>query len=176
MFYIACNIKKVITGGVILNEPKDLQNLDSSYNNFELYDHLTVCSNQLQATTHVLQTADGWTPFSIRKGIQPRVWLSAPVELDSNNRPVKYIDLIINSATLHNDVNLISSEHGFQIKINDTIVMEAGNHDGNNLEIVKLDLSPIGLAQIKGDVNGLLIGGMTMSRNATSGANLFIRI
>lgn len=155
---------------------KSLENLDSTYNTYDIYDCLTVCSNQLINTVHVLQTSFGWIPFSIRKGESPRVWLSAPVEFDSNNNPIKFIDLIVNSVPLNDKVHLINSKYGFQIKIDDVILMEAGNHDGDNLEIIKIDLSPIGLTQLKGDIKGLTVGGMTMSRSGTRGASSFLSI
>ncbi|EOW0835810.1 hypothetical protein ACWONU_000441 [Vibrio parahaemolyticus] len=157
-----------------MNKSKLLQELDYSYNDHELYDCLTVCSNQLIETVNILKTSAGWVPLTIRKGDSPRVWLSAPVELDVNNNPIKYLDLIVNSEVKHDGVSFINSVHGFQIKIHNTVVVEAGNHDGKNLEIIKMDLTPIGLSHIKGDIHGLSVGGMKMSRSGVKGSDTFI--
>jgi len=157
-----------------LNNIKSLEDIDCSYKDYDLYNCLTVCSNQLVDTTNVLKLSSGWVPFSIRKGESPRVWLSAPVEFDSNNNPIKFLDLIVNSEIKHEAVSFVNSVHGFQVIINNIVVIEAGNHNGIDLEIVKIDLSPIGLPQVIGDIKGLKIGGMTMSRSGVKNSNTFI--
>ena len=159
-----------------LNKSRMLQELDYSYNDHELYGCLTVCSNQLIETVNIFKTSAGWVPLSIRKGNSPRVWLSAPAELDANNKPIKYLDLIVNSEVKHDGVSFINSEHGFQIKIHNTVVVEAGNHDGKNLEIIKMDFKPIGLSFVKGDIHGLSVGGMKMSRSGVKGSDTFISL
>jgi hypothetical protein len=69
----------------------------------------------------------------------------------------------------------MNSKHGFKIIIDNIVVIEAGNHDKGNLEIIKMDLSPIGLP-IEGDIHGLKVGGMTMSRSGVRKSNTFIGI
>ena len=156
-----------------MNESKGLEGLDCSYETHELYDCLTVCSNQLIKTTHIFKASSDWVPLSIRKGKIPRVWLSAPIEFDAKNKPTKYLDLIVNSDVKHNAVQFVNSIYGFKITIDNTVVVEAGNHDGKNLEIIKMDLRPIGLT-IQGDMFGLKVGGMTMSRSGVKKADTFI--
>lgn len=149
-----------------------MKNLDHSYDDYELYDCLTVCSNQLIETTNILKSSE-WIPLSIRKGLIPRVWLSMAVDFDSQGKPTKYLDLIVNSEIKDSRVYFIDSIHGFQIKIEDNIVVEAGNHDGENIEIIKMDLRAIGL-NVTGDVHGLYLGGTTMSRNRSKNSDTFI--
>lgn len=156
-----------------MNLNKTLEELESSYEAFDLYDCLIVCSNQLIETNNILQSSSGWIPLSVRKGCKPRVWLSAPVEFDEERNPIKYLDLIVNSEVKHQSVDFAVTEHGFKITINNRTVVEAGNHFDGNLEIVKLDLNPIGL-DIHGDVQGLVVGGMTMSRSSARRSNTFI--
>jgi len=158
-----------------MNAGKELEELDQSYEAYELYDSLTVCSNQLIETTHILKASSNWVPLSIRKGETPRVWLSAPIAWDSANNPTQYIDLIVNSDVKHNAVQFMSSTHGFKIIIDNTVVVEAGNHDGGCLEVIKIDLRPIGLT-ILGDILGLKVGGITMSRSGVKKAETFIGI
>lgn len=149
-----------------------MENLDHSYNNYELYDCLTICSNQLIGTTNILKSS-AWIPLSIRKGLRPRVWLSMAIDFDSQGKPTKCLDLIVNSEVKNSRVHFINSIHGFQIKIEGNIVVEAGNHDGKNIEIIEMDLSSIGL-DVKGDVHGLYLGGTTMSRNRSKNSDTFI--
>jgi hypothetical protein len=158
-----------------MNESKELKDLDHSYEVYELYDCLTVCSNQLIETNNILKSSSNWVPLSIRKGETPRVWLSALIEHSSENNSPKYLDLIINSVVKHTAVQFMNSKHGFKIIIDNTVVIEAGNHGKGNLEIIKMDLSPIGLA-IEGDIHGLKVGGMTMSRSGVRKSNTFIGI
>jgi hypothetical protein len=158
-----------------MNESKGLEGIDHSYESYELYDSLTVCSNQLIETTNILKSSSDWVPLSIRKGETPRVWLSALIAHGSENNSPKYIDLIINSVVKHNAVQFMNSIHGFKIIIDNTVVIEAGNHNKGNLEIIKMDLRPIGLT-IEGDIHGLKVGGMTMSRSGVRKSNTFIGI
>jgi hypothetical protein len=158
-----------------MNKSKELKDIDHSYESYELYDSLTVCSNQLIETNNILKSSSDWIPLSIRKGETPRVWLSALSEDSFDNEPTKYIDLIVNSEVKHNAVQFMNSKHGFKIIIDNIVVVEAGNHDEGNLEIIKMDLSPIGLA-IEGDIHGLKVGGMTMSRSGVRKSNTFIGI
>jgi hypothetical protein len=158
-----------------MNENTELKGLDHSYEAYDLYDTLTVCSNQLIETTHILKSSLDWVPLSIRKGQNPRVWLSAVISDGPDNQPTKYLDLIVNSEVKHNAVQFMNSKHGFKIIIDNIVVIEAGNHDKGNLEIIKMDLSPIGLA-IEGDIHGLKVGGMTMSRSGVRKSNTFIGI
>lgn len=155
-----------------MNEIELLATQDRSYNDYELYDCLTVCSNQLIATNNILKLSE-WIPLSIRKGLQPRVWLTAAVEYDEQGNPTKFLDLIVNSEVRNSKVDLIDSVHGFQIKIDGNIVIEAGNHDGKNLEIIKMDLTIMNL-NVKGDVHGLNVGTTTMSRNQSKNSDTFI--
>lgn len=152
-----------------------MENIDRSYEDYETYDCLTVCSNQLINTTNILVTQSGWIPLSIRKGKCPRVWLSAPLIHDSQGNPTEIIELIVNSEIRNSRVEFVNTIHGFQIKIGEHIVVEAGNHDGKNIEIIEMDLSAIGL-NIKGDVNGLHVGGMTMSRNRSKNSTTFLQV
>lgn len=152
-----------------------MENIDRSYENYEIYDCLTVCSNQLINTTNILETSSGWIPLSIRKGACPRVWLSAPVSFDSENNPTKVIELIVNSEIKDSRVDFVSTEYGFQIKIDEHIIVEAGNHDGESMEITKIDMTILGL-NIKGDVHGLNVGSMTMSRNRSKNSNTFLKV
>ena len=152
-----------------------MKNLDRSYENYEIYDCLTVCSNQLINTTNILETSSGWIPLAIRKGKCPRVWLSAPITFDSENNPIEIIELIVNSELKNNRIEFVNTEYGFQIKIDENIIVEAGNHDGNNIEITKIDLSTFGL-NIKGDIDGLYVGSMTMSRNRSKNSDTFLKV
>lgn len=155
-----------------MNEIELLATQDRSYNDYELYDCLTVCSNQLIATNNILKLSE-WVPLSIRKGLHPRVWLTEAVEYDAQGRPTKFSDLIVNSEVRNSKVDLIDSVHGFQIKIDGDIVIEAGNHDGKNLEIIKMDLTIMNL-NVKGDVHGLYVETTTMSRNRSKNSDTFI--
>jgi hypothetical protein len=158
-----------------MNENTELKGLDHSYEAYDLYDTLTVCSNQLIETTHILKSSSDWVPLSIRKGQNPRVWLSAVISRGPDNQPTKYLDLIVNSEVKHKAVQFMNSKHGFKIIIENIVVIEAGNHNKGNLEIIKMDLSPIGLP-IEGDIHGLKVGGMTMSRSGVRKSNTFIGI
>ncbi|WP_201509336.1 hypothetical protein [Psychrobacter alimentarius] len=152
-----------------------MKNLDRSYENYEIYDCLTVCSNQLINTTNILETSSGWIPLAIRKGKCPRVWLSAPITFDSENNPTEIIELIVNSELKNNRIEFVNTEYGFQIKIDGNIIVEAGNHDRESIEITKMDLTILGLS-IKGDVHGLYVGGTTMSRNRSKNSSTFLKV
>lgn len=159
--------------------PSGFEILSKDYENEALYDELIVCSNILINTKHIMVTNDGWCPLVVRKGKSPMVWLSyrEAVTSQDNTQPVKYnyIELINKSNSLHPQVSVVSTTHGFQIKIDDTILAEAGNHNDGKLEIFTLDMRPLGL-NIYGDHQSINIGNNSMSRSSSSNGNAMFGI
>nr|WP_240493006.1 hypothetical protein [Vibrio parahaemolyticus] len=151
-----------------------LDHLNHDYDNAELYRELVVCSNTLVNTKHILSADSGWHPLVIRKGIKPRVWLSIKIQENSDaSKDSGYLELISDSQVKHSAVELTSTKYGFQITINDQIIVEAGNHTDEALEVIKLDLRPLGL-NIYGDHTSLSVGNNSMSRNTSvNGHSMF---
>lgn len=149
------------------DEARKLELLNHDYDTVDLYKELVVCSNTLVNTTHILSTDSGWHPLVIRKGIEPRVWLSIKVQESSDtSKDSRYLELISNSEVKHSSAELTSTKYGFQIVINGQVIVEAGNHTDESLEVVKLDLRPLGL-NIYGDHTSLNVGNNSMSRNTS---------
>lgn len=155
------------------NEMKNLAHLNHDYTNAEIYKELVVCSNMLIDTKHIISTSSGWYPLVIRKGIKPRVWLSVkttPKEYDESKNNEEIIELIADSQIKHSAVEFSNTKYGFQISINNQIIVEAGNHTPDSLEIIKLDFRPLGM-NIYGDHTSLSLGNNSMSRNTSVGGN-----
>jgi hypothetical protein len=154
------------------NERKHLDQLNQDYNTADLYKELIVCSNTLIDTKHILSDDSGWHPLVIRKGLKPRVWLSIKFQenTDTPQEEDEFIELIADSQEMYADAKLTNTEYGFQIVINNQIIVEAGNHNPESLEVIKLDLRPFGM-NIYGDHLSLSVGNNTMSRNTSSGGH-----
>lgn len=154
------------------NERKHLDQLNKDYNTADLYKELIVCSNTLIDTKHILSDDSGWHPLVIRKGLKPRIWLSiqAQENTDASQEEDEFIELIADSQLMYADAELTNTEYGFQVVVNNQIVVEAGNHKPDSLEVIKLDLRPFGM-NIYGDHLSLSVGNNTMSRNTSSGGH-----
>jgi hypothetical protein len=151
----------------------NIENKPHGYEDLEVYNELTVCSNLLINTSHIFQSKTGWHPLVIRKGEVPRVWLSAQVITD-NGSP-KTIELIADSKPLNNEFHIDKSEHGFQIKYQNKVIVKAGNHVDSRLEVINLDFRPIGL-NIFGDNNSLSLGSNKMSQNTSKNGQVMFGI
>lgn len=147
----------------------NLVELDASYENVEQYDQLTICSNLLINTSHILQDSEGWSPFVLRKGNKPRVWLSAQIQDSEGNK--SKVQLITDSKVVFDRITLDISEFGFEIKLDNQIIARAGNHTEKSLEVIYIDFRPLGL-DVHGENESLTMGGMTMSRNTSKNANV----
>lgn len=145
----------------------------TDYDSAPLYNELVVCSNTLINTKHIFQTDSGWSPLVIRRGTVPRVWLSVKVNEQAGTS--SFIDLIVDSKVINSSVKLNCTKYGFQILIDNQLIAEAGNHTSETLEVVELDLRPLGL-NIYGDHKSLNIGNNSMSRNTSSNANAMFGI
>lgn len=157
------------------NKAQNLERINHDYKNADIYKELIVCSNTLIDTKHILSTNDGWHPLVIRKGIEPKVWLSVrvqdqPQEDNESKKDDEFIELISDSTVRHPAVVFSNSEYGFQVLINNQIVVEAGNHKDDSIEVIKLDLRPLGM-NIYGDHLSLNLGNNSMSRNTSAGGN-----
>ena len=141
------------------------------FKEFEIYKDLTICSNLLINTNHIFGGSDDWYPLVIRKGDTPKVWLSAK---DQNQ---KIIQLVENSekTTQIDEFDFKLSTYGFRVTYRNVIIVEAGNHTNESLEVIKLDLRPLGL-NIFGDNKSMSIGDNTMSRNTSSNGNVMFGI
>lgn len=152
-----------------LVELKSINEINHEYDTVEQYGKITICSNLLINTSHIISSKDDWHPLVIRKGKEPRVWLSVrQLTQDDSNQSDKYqyIELIVDSVHVHPRASIISNSNGFQIKIDDHVIVEAGNHFEDSIEIYKLDLRPLGL-NVHGDHTLLSIGNNQMSRNTS---------
>ena len=149
---------------------KKLDELDSSYNEKDIYAELFLCSNRLLNTKHMFITSDEWSPIVVRKSGQennmPSVWLSTKIESEGD---VHYVELVKNNKQVFfgNNFEFEVTENGFYISIESTVICEAGDVQEKSIEIFKLDLRPLGL-NIFGEHNILTIGGNQMSRNTVS--------
>ena len=150
----------------------NLDQINRDFDTAENYEELIVCSNALINTQHIFSTNDGWYPLVVRKGQAPRVWLSVRVLDTSNeeNKVEKFIELIVDSQVKNDSVGFTSTQYGFQITVNNQVIAEAGNHDSNSLEIIKLDLRPLAM-NIFGDHTSLNIGNNVMARNTSIGSH-----
>ncbi len=154
-------------------EIKSLAHLNHDYTTAEIYKELVVCSNTLIDTTHIISASSGWNPLVIRKGIKPRVWLSVkiiPKEDEESKNNEEIIELIADSQVKHSAVDFSNTKYGFQISINNQIIVEAGNHTPDSLEIITLDFRPLGM-NIYGDHTSLSLGNNSMSRNTSVGGH-----
>jgi hypothetical protein len=155
------------------------EQLSNDYENEDLYQELIVCSNILINTKHIMATNEGWHPLVVRKGESPMVWLSyrelVPSEDNTQSPIYSYIQLINNSNPLHPQVSIESTTDGFQIKVGDTILAEAGNHRDGELEIYALDMRPLGL-NIYGDHRSINIGSNSISRSTSSNSGTMFGI
>lgn len=147
----------------------NVENKTTGYEELDIYEKLTVCSNLLINTVHIFQNQNGWRPLVIRKGEVPRVWLSAQVEND-NELPTP-IELISDSVSLNDEFFIDKSEYGFQITYQNKVIVKAGNHMNSSLEIIDIDLRPIGI-NIYGDNNSLKMGGISMSQNTSKNSTV----
>ncbi|WP_228156167.1 hypothetical protein [Acinetobacter pittii] len=156
---------------------KKVEELDSSFNNFNTYKEVFVCSNRLINTKHILKSSEDWTPLVIRKSLdgKPIVWLS--VAIIEDNKIIGYIEIIQENRVVFDqrDLDFKVTELGFIIKIGSTTICEAGDVEENSIEIFKLDLRPLGL-NIHGDHNILNIGTNKMSRNTSSNSEAMFGI
>jgi hypothetical protein len=147
----------------------NIENKPHGYEDLEIYNELTVCSNLLINTVHIFQSGTGWNPLVIRKGKVPRVWLSAQ-EITDNGSP-KIIELIADSKSLNNEFHIDKSKHGFQIKYQNKVIVKAGNHVDSRLEVINIDFRSIGL-NIYGDNNSLSLGSNKMSQNTSKNSQV----
>lgn len=147
----------------------NVENKATGYEDLDIYEKLTICSNLLINTVHIFQNQTGWRPLVIRKGKIPRVWLSAMVKGNDNLHTV--IDLINDSEPSNDEFSIEKSKYGFQIKYQSKVLVKAGNHDNSSLEIIEIDLRPIGL-NIFGDHKSLSLGGNTMSQNTSKNGSV----
>ena len=156
---------------------KKLEELDSSFNNFNTYNEDVVGSNRLINTKHILKSSEGWTPLVIRKSLdgKPILWLSVAIVED--NKRTGYIEVVQENRVVFDrkDLDFKVTEFGFIIKIDSTTICEAGDVEENSIEIFKLDLRPLGL-NIYGDHNILNIGTNKMSRNTSSNSEAMFGI
>lgn len=161
-----------------MQELRKLDELDSSFIDFDIYGELFVCSNRLLKTSHIFKTTDGWSPLVVRKasdGSQlPAVWLS--VKIDRKDE-CGYIELVSGNTQkfFDNQFEFDVTKDGFYIAINSVVICEAGDVQEDSLEIFKLDLRPLGL-NIYGEHNKLLIGSNEMSRNTSNNAECMFGI
>lgn len=157
-------------------ESKNIENIDTSYQNFPIFHEVFMCSNRLINTKHIFQSQEGWAPLVIRRSRsnEPFIWLSTQVP--SENESI-YIELIRKNSVVfdQNRIELQVSSYGFCISLDSTVICEAGDLSESSIEIFKLDFRPLGL-NIYGDHTILNIGNNKMSRNTSSNSQAMFGI
>lgn len=142
--------------------------LSKTYKEADFYRELVFCSNNLINTNYIFSSDEDWHPLVICKGKRPRVWLSLrkSISVESQEK-FEYIDLIVDSELKDLSFSFINTIYGFQVKLAETIIIEAGNHKDDSLEVYKIDFRPLGL-NIYGDHSRLIVGNNEMSMNTTT--------
>lgn len=162
-------------------EHNSLMSLDKSYENQSEYDTVVFCSNIVKNTPYLIERSIPveeikvkWHPIVLRKGVKPRLWLSA---LTNQNGQTAYINLIKDSEPCHPEIGMENTEHGFQVTLKSTseVLVEAGDHSESSIEILTLNLRPIGL-NIYGDYKELKIGSNSFARGYIENANAYVGI
>lgn len=141
-----------------------MNDCNNDFDRFEIYQNLTICSNLLINTKHILVGGDDFYPIVIRKGETPRVWIKAIALAKDGHKQV--VELVNDSISTYSGVDVKSSKHGIKISFQEKEIIVGGNHNNDSLEIIKLDFRPIGM-NIYGDHHGLTIDGISMSGNTS---------
>lgn len=164
------------------SELNSLKNLSTSYEDQEQYNTVIFCSNIVKSTPFLIEReikknddTYSWRPLIIRKGDIPKVWLSTLVK--NRDGEDTFIDLVIESNSVHPEIIVESSVHGIRIslKASDETILELADHKPTRIEVIKLDLRPVSL-NIFGDHTELKIVNNSFSRGSISNSRAFIGI
>lgn len=142
-------------------------------NDFENYNELIFCSNYLRNYKSIIkQASNDFEPLIIKKGDdeKPLVFLRS-----YDNKKSESIDIINGSKSVVESVKFFQSLTGCFVGYNDITILEIVQNEDNIMEVISLDLRPIGL-NIFGDSTALNMGGNTMSRSSMSNVGSFIGI
>ncbi|MDN2483769.1 hypothetical protein [Vibrio agarivorans] len=142
-------------------------------NDFENYNELIFCSNYLRNYKSIIkQASNDFEPLIIKKGDdeKPLVFLRS-----YDNKKSESIDIINGSISVVESVKFFRSITGCFVGYNDITILEIVKNEDNIMEVISLDLRPIGL-NIFGDSTSLNMGGNTMSRSSMSNVGSFIGI
>lgn len=140
---------------------------------FENYNEIIICSNYLKNCKSIIkQDSNGFEPLMIKKGKdgKPLIFLQS-----YDNKKSETIDIINGNRSLVTSVIFEHSRTGCFVGYSDIIILEVVQNEKKIMEVIALDLRPIGF-NIFGDSTALNMGGNTISRSSTSNSGSFIGI
>lgn len=140
---------------------------------FENYDQIIFCSNYIKNYVSIIkQSINDFEPLMIKKDKdgKPLVFLY----YYDNNKKEK-IEIINGDRSLIHSVIFDRSETGCFISYNNITILEAVKNEQSIIEVITLDLRPIGL-NIFGDSTTLNMGGNSISRSSMSNIGTVIGI
>lgn len=140
---------------------------------FENYNELIFCSNYLRNYKSIIkQSSNGFEPLIIKQGDdgKPLVFLQS-----YDNKKSEPIDIINGNKSIIDSVIFNRSLTGCFVGYNDITILEIVQNENNIMEVITLDLRPVGL-NIFGSSTALNMGGNTMSRSSMSNVGAFIGI
>lgn len=140
---------------------------------FENYDEIIICSNYIKDYKSIIKQNDnGFEPLIIKKDSERRPLIFLKSYIDNKSET---IDIINGEKSLINSFTFESSTTGCIITHKNVAILEAVLNEKGIMEVITLDLRPIGL-NIFGDSTALNIGGNRISRSSMSGVGTLIGI
>lgn len=140
---------------------------------FENYDEIIICSNYIKDYKSIIKQNDnGFEPLIIKKDSERRPLIFLKSYIDDKSET---IEIINGEKSLINSFTFESSTTGCIIIHKNVVILEAVLNEKGVMEVITLDLRPIGL-NIFGDSTALNIGGNRISRSSMSGVGTLIGI
>ncbi|ARR44029.1 TPA: hypothetical protein I7241_17100 [Vibrio vulnificus] len=140
---------------------------------FENYNEIIICSNYIKNYESIIkQSNNGFEPLMIKKDNdgKPLIFLQS-----YDNKKSEPIDIINGNRSLVGSVIFEHSRTGCFVGYNDITILEVVQNEKNIMEVITLDLRPLGL-NLFGDSTALNMGGNTISRSSMSNIGSFIGI
>jgi hypothetical protein len=134
------------------------------------YPKLTLCSNTMIGGGHLLEVR-GKLPILIGKGPVPQIWLQVP----TNQNATEFAVIVTASVSTHPAIVVSESESAVTVTAAGQQVLRIYSPSPDEAVVDQLDLRPLGY-NVFGDSKELNAGGMRLSRNTATGAQVLIAL
>ncbi|BCG83089.1 hypothetical protein [Mesorhizobium sp. 113-3-3] len=134
------------------------------------YRVLNFCGNRLDGVKYVIEIS-GHHPLLIGSGMFPTVWLLAPTDI--TRKVWSYV--VEGNRSRHPKFRVNVGGTTTQVIADGRPVLVVTSRSDREAEVTSVDLEPIGL-RVKGDRNGLAVGGTKIVANSMVGGNVFVAL